>query len=220
MTTVRVVPALTTIANNPNHPATIVGDPTMLWGDSDDGTYVEFWRSAVTDTGGAGGSATGFTPPQAALTLDAATLYARLELFDDGNATATGGVYVDVQRASDGRYLGEFAPVTQPATLGVIVDITDWTFDEAYPGALGDMGAAVPDGLQLILSRGGAGEIVPAPWGYGLRAFELNLLLTSTAVATPRPYRARQRLYPIAPARRWPREAWTGSSSRRVGGYR
>jgi hypothetical protein len=33
-------------------------------------------------------------------------------------------------------------------------------------------------------------------------------------------YRSRQRLYPIAPARRWPREAWTGSSPRRVGGYR
>lgn len=34
------------------------------------------------------------------------------------------------------------------------------------------------------------------------------------------PYRARQRLHPIASARRWPREPWTGSSSRRVGGYR
>lgn len=36
----------------------------------------------------------------------------------------------------------------------------------------------------------------------------------------PQPFRPRQRLHPIAPARRWPREAWEGSSSRRVGGYR
>lgn len=54
-----------------------------------------------------------------------------------------------------------------------------------------------------------------------LDVYEVTFTLaTEGAPSAPQPFRARQRLHPIASARRWPREPWSGTSPRRVGGYR
>ena len=214
MTTVTVVPAVQSVTACTTYSVAEVGDPATLWGDGSDATYVEIWRDNTS-----GGATRGVTSPQTGLSFQSATLYARVELLDADNATGTGGVGVDVYDADTLQFYGSWLPTVQPDVLDTTVEITDWTWYENYPGSLADLSAAVATGLRIDVSRGNVGFPPPSPWGVGMRIYEFYLFAT-TAGGVPQPYRARQRLHPIAPARRWPREAWTGSSSRRVGGYR
>lgn len=215
MGTVRLVPAYQFAASDAAHPVIVSGDPATLWGDSDDSTYVEFWRDAVS-----GGAATGQLVADPA-TYQSATLYVRAMLMVSGNATESANVLaVDVSSNDTAQFFGSYLADPQPTTGDVILDLDSWAWYEDYPDAMTDMLAALTTsgGLKLDLSRGSS-EAVAAPYEYGMRAYEFNFVVT-TSGGIIRSYRARQRLYPIAPARRWPREAWTGRSSRRVGGYR
>lgn len=103
-------------------------------------------------------------------------------------------------------------PITSPTTVAGAQDE-----DTIYVG----FEPMLTDGFTLVVaatdSADYAGSIFET-W----RIFEWGLVfdVIGEPQPSPQPYRARQRLHPIAPARRWPREAWQGSSSRRVGGYR
>lgn len=205
MTIVTIPVEFDTPVTNTFHPETVVGSHATLWGDLDDATYVEFWRSRREGVGVAGGAASGITAPHAGLALSDVTLFARLEILNELDATSVGGVGVNVQRASDDSFLGSLFPVAQPDTLATIYELTDWTFIPDHDGALAEMGAALPDGLRLQLVRfvpgGEDAGVLDGDWG--MRAYEFALIFSTAGYSPLRRYpRTYNRHYPHTPNRR------------------
>jgi hypothetical protein len=151
-------------------------------------------------------------------------------------------VWIEARSVADGTVYSDNpspTPVVQPLLDVTVVDLAEFDFwwgdppnpDDPTDGNWLDFDIGVLNpgagtaltgaGLRVTLAFFWVGDSTTSLIRTWMDVSEMRLIVAAGApAATPQPYRARQRLYPIAPARRWPREAWTGSSSRRVGGYR
>jgi hypothetical protein len=188
---------------------TIVGSGAVL-ADNTDATYV-----SVTGFGSSPSSTTGLIAaplPQVDTTnLIRLGLSARAKVSAGTNTSAQVAFYIGD--------LSTFPTSAQEVAPAFGTTVSDF-YLESWQAPSGDTITALNTGTASFVF-GLAGIAFGETWSATL--YEYAWLLTYSEAPPSglvQPFRARQRLHPIAPARRWPREAWQGSSPRRVGGYR